>query len=207
MRTERESQEPAIHARATVQVTAFDENLLPRPGTRRQQGRQDQTPRRPLKAEDEPRDGRLQQRAACSSQHSQSINHRVGSACQTGELHGQAGGAPAPDLRGSLHSFHCQPTERRTQCGRAELRQTPHWRLNTSWQLRVPKTRRVGTHTQCEPPTAILGPVTAVLAPLPRHRRTPGRAPRRGDGVEPDERNVQGGGERPSAPTPEGSGV
>ncbi|GCC43502.1 hypothetical protein chiPu_0027512, partial [Chiloscyllium punctatum] len=65
--TERESQETAIHARATVEVTAFNENLLPRPGTQRQQGRQDQTPHRPLQAEDEPRDGRLQQRA-CSSQ-------------------------------------------------------------------------------------------------------------------------------------------
>ncbi|GCC38899.1 hypothetical protein chiPu_0023329 [Chiloscyllium punctatum] len=153
----------------------------PRPGTHRQQGRQDQTPHRPLKAEDEPRDGRLQQRVACSSQtRSVPLNtfnrltiesgQRVELASSTVRLAAhQHWTSAAPFTLSTASQPRDGPSEDVQSLGRL------HRRPNTSRQLRVPKTKRCTS--PCKPPTAILGPVTAVLAPLPRHRRTPGRAP------------------------------
>ncbi|GCC46705.1 hypothetical protein chiPu_0031049, partial [Chiloscyllium punctatum] len=136
------------------------------------------------KAEDEPGDGRLQQRATCSSQtRSVPLNtlnrstiesgHRVEPASSTVRpaAH-QHWTSAAPFTLSTASQLRVGPSVDVQSLGR------PHRRLNISSQLRVPKTKRCTS--PCKPPTAILGPVTAVLAPLPRHRRTPGRAPHGG---------------------------
>ncbi|GCC18199.1 hypothetical protein chiPu_0022656 [Chiloscyllium punctatum] len=173
-------------------------NLLPRPGTQRQQGRLDQTPHRPLKAEDEPRDGPLQQQVACSSQtRSVPLNTFNRSTTESGQRVEPASSTVRPAAhqhRTSAAPFTLSTASQLRDRPSADVQSLgrPHRRLNTSRQLHVPKTKRCTS--PCKPPTAILGPVTAVLAPLPRHRRTAGCAPRQGDGVEPDGQNVQGAG-------------
>ncbi|GCC47265.1 hypothetical protein chiPu_0031292 [Chiloscyllium punctatum] len=155
---------------------------------------------RPLKAEDEPQDGRLQQRAACSSQtRSVPLNTLNRSTIESGQRVKPASSTVRPAAHQhwtSAAPFTLSTASQPRDGPNADVQSLGSPPTGGSKLRGSSVSQRPGGRctSPCEPPTAILGPMTAVLAPLPPHRRTPGCAPRRGDGVEPDERNVQGGG-------------